>query len=614
MDAGPEVLVSKLLAISFDAEASPSITLKALMPGQPGGDTGYGWGMAWYPPHDRAAVVVKDPTSVAEDALSQLLRDWERFRSTIFVCNLRGAAKRRSQEDTHPFARSYAGRDWVLTHNGQLRRSFREDLPLGDAAVAEPVGHTDSEHVLCWIIARLRQRKVRTLAALGWGELHAWLREANAFGTLNLLLTDGADVVAYQDLGAFHPLHWRRRRPPHAESVLDSRELRVDLDNALDASRTGLFFASEPLDDGAWTAMAPGQMLVGRRGAVVWDSAGEATRVAKKQIARERPAPLPLRVAVATPIAEGPAPVEAPAPAPPQAPVRAYRVTHTSRYLYANPVEQSAHFLRLHPVQDHMQQVLEFELEIAPAGRRQDFEDVFGNQASRLQLEGSFREMVVTARSLVHVRMPPWEETQAAAQRSTIPLVWMPWQRQMMMPYLLPPELPESQLTELFGYAMGFVERQDYDLEETIADMNQTIYRDFAYVPGSTTIETTPFEVYSTRRGVCQDFANLLICLARLLGVPARYRVGYIHTGARYDNKLQSDASHAWAELYLPGRGWRGYDPTNGCPVNSDHVRVAVGRNYRDATPISGTIYRGGGAETLQIDVRVEPVVDGGAA
>ena len=99
-----------------------------------------------------------------------------------------------------------------------------------------------------------------------------------------------------------------------------------------------------------------------------------------------------------------------------------------------------------------------------------------------------------------------------------------------------------------------------------------------------------------------------MICLARLLGVPARYRVGYIYTGASYENKIQSEASHAWAELYLPWTGWLGFDPTNGCLANNDHVRVAAGRNYRDATPTAGTIYKGGGYETLAIDVRVEAV------
>ena len=602
--------MSKLLALSFDIAASPAITFKALQPTARPVAAPYGWVIAWYPPEDRAAVVVKDPTSLAEYTLSRLLRDWERFRSVLFVCHLRGAAKRISQEDTHPFVRSYAGRDWVLTHNGQLRRGFRQDLPLGESAVAEPVGHTDSEHVLCWIIARLRARGLRSLADVGWEELHGWLDEANAFGSLNLLLSDGKDLVAYQDRGGFNRLHWMRRRPPHVAGVLENDEVRVDLDHALDANRTALVFSTDPLRGGDWTRMAPGQMLVARRGGVAWDSAGEATRLKKRKTTPAAPPPRPAPVAIVQQAVEGaPAPEAPPPPAPPPpGALRTYPVTHTSAYAYSEPIERSLHFLRLKPVQDHAQQLLEFELSITPAGTRQDFEDVFGNQVTRLQLDTAFSEMTLTSRSIVRILSVPAAAPHATARRSTIPLVWMPWQRQMMLPYLLPPELPESQLTELFDYAMSFVERQDYDLEETVADMNQTIYRDYAYVPGSTNLETTPFEVFSARRGVCQDFANLLICLARLLGIPSRYRVGYIYTGGNYENKMQSDASHAWAELYLPGRGWRGYDPTNGVMVNGDHVRVAVGRNYRDATPTSGTIYRGGGTETLRIEVRVEPV------
>jgi transglutaminase-like putative cysteine protease len=178
----------------------------------------------------------------------------------------------------------------------------------------------------------------------------------------------------------------------------------------------------------------------------------------------------------------------------------------------------------------------------------------------------------------------------------------------MMLPYLLPPELPESQLRELTNYAMSFVERNDYHLLRTINDINLSIYKDFQYVPGSTQISTTPFEVYTNRCGVCQDFANLFICLTRLLSLPARYRMGYIYTGANYTNKIQSDASHAWAEVYLPYVGWRGFDPTNGCAANQDHIRVACGRNYVDATPTSGTIYKGGGIESLRVEVRMDEV------
>jgi transglutaminase-like putative cysteine protease len=259
-------------------------------------------------------------------------------------------------------------------------------------------------------------------------------------------------------------------------------------------------------------------------------------------------------------------------------------------------------------VHDPHQEVLEYKLDISPEGLRQDFDDVFGNHSTVIDLDTPFTELTIHSHGLVRVKPVRRGDLRSPSRHSTIPLVWMPWQRQMMNPYLLPPELPATQLAELFDYAMSFVERQDYGLVETLVDMNLTIYRDYAYVSGSTTLETTPFEVYSTRRGVCQDFANLLICMARLIGVPARYRVGYIYTGADYENKVQSDASHAWVELYLPWAGWRGFDPTNGCLANTDHLLIACGRHDRDATPTSGTIYRGGGGETLQIDVRVEPV------
>jgi len=170
----------------------------------------------------------------------------------------------------------------------------------------------------------------------------------------------------------------------------------------------------------------------------------------------------------------------------------------------------------------------------------------------------------------------------------------------------LPPELPDSQLVELHDYAMSFVERNSFDLIDSLLDMNQSIYRDYAYVQGTTTVHTTPFEVYTTREGVCQDFTNLFICLARLLGIPARYVCGYLYTGPKHENRAMAEATHAWTQVYLPELGWKGFDPTNGVLCQTDHVRVAVGRNYTDATPTSGTIFAGGGAETLTVAVTVE--------
>jgi transglutaminase-like putative cysteine protease len=224
-------------------------------------------------------------------------------------------------------------------------------------------------------------------------------------------------------------------------------------------------------------------------------------------------------------------------------------------------------------------------------------------------LDTPYHELQIIARSKVDMLDTDPLGFHQRYTRTTIPLVWMPWQRQALQPFLHPPELPESELRELVEYAMSFVERNDYDLLDTLLDINGSIYREYKYTPGSTTIETSPFDVYSKRHGVCQDFTNLFICLARLLGVPARYTCGYVWTGPKNPNRVQSEASHAWVQVYLPEVGWRGFDPTNGILTQTDHVRVAVGRNYVDATPTSGTIFLGGGGtETLSVDVRMDPL------
>jgi transglutaminase-like putative cysteine protease len=218
-------------------------------------------------------------------------------------------------------------------------------------------------------------------------------------------------------------------------------------------------------------------------------------------------------------------------------------------------------------------------------------------------LDTPFTELSIAAHSEVEVLDVEPLDFRPARLRLTLPLVWMPWQRQILQPFLLPPELPESQLTELTEYAMSFARRNDDELLDTLLDLNATIFSEYRYEQGSTSQTTSPFDVYATRRGVCQDFANLFICVARLLGVPARYVCGYVFTGSTPEHARMADASHAWVQVYLPEVGWRGFDPTNGKLTQTDHVRVAVGRNYIDATPTSGTLYVGGNGESLSVQV-----------
>ncbi len=600
--------MSELVALCLDANASPSVQFSAANEASRTSGAGgiYGWGVGWYPSSERGAAVVKDPTSSGATTVSNALGDWNRFRSTIFVAHLRGHRRPRNQEDVQPFVRSYGGRQWIFAHDGDLAADYAARLPLGDDPAFDPLGTTDSEHAFCWLLSRLHAERARTLADVAPDQLRAWLRTLNAGGQLNLLLTDGEQVAAYHDAEGKGLLHWNRRLPPHASAELRSDSVRIGLESPEDPNRTALLFSSVPLTEEPWQVFAPAGLILARRGSVTWASSPSVTKGSGGRGALS-PAPAPGQVEAGQQLAAAEPLAVASGPAPgPGAGGKTLSIVHRTHYAYDEPVERSSHRLLLRPVEDREQQVLEYALALEPLASLDEYEDVFGNQAAIVEIERPFSELELVSRTVVRVGPVPSLEQRTAQRRHAIPLTWMPWQRQMLSAYLLPPELPETQLRELSEFGMSFVERNDYDLVGTLLDLNETLYRDFEYVSGSTTNDTTAFQVYESRRGVCQDFANLMICLARLLNVPARYRMGYIFTGADYANKVQSEASHAWVELYIPWVGWHGFDPTNGIQVGSDHVRVACGRTYRDATPTSGTIYRGGGLETLTVAVKVE--------
>lgn len=602
--------MSQLVALSFDANAAPSIRFAPPVGSDSTADTeaSYGWGIGWYPSSERGASVLKDPTSSSGEGVSDVLGGWNRFRSTLFVCHLRGHVRPRNQEDAQPFVRSYGGRQWIFAHDGDLTPDWAEAFPLPEDPAFEPLGRTDSEHAFCLLLSRLHALGHRSLAEVAPQELYAWLSELGRGGKLNVMLADGDYIAVYRDAQGQGEIFWKRRVPPHTTSELRSGGLDIVLDAPLDANRTSLVFSSAALGGQPWEAMAPGELLLVRRGAVLWSSEREIDAARSGSGTRDgaRTAALQVEAGQQAPAAQ-PLP-SSPASSRPEAVARTLSVVHETRYVYGVPVERSRHRLLLRPLEDRVQRVEAFSLAIEPATSLFDYEDVFGNEAVALELEEPYDDLRITSRATVRVGPGHTLEQRAAHRRHSIPLVWMPWQRQMLNAYLLPHELPESQLNELSEFAMSFVERNDYDLVGTLLDLNETLHRDFEYVSGSTTVATTAFEVYQSRRGVCQDFANLMICLARLLQIPARYRMGYIFTGADYQNQIQSEASHAWAELYLPQIGWHGLDPTNGIQVGPNHVRVACGRNYRDATPTSGTVYGGGGTETLTISVRVEDV------
>ncbi|MDB5173763.1 MAG: hypothetical protein JWO87_2514 [Phycisphaerales bacterium] len=288
---------------------------------------------------------------------------------------------------------------------------------------------------------------------------------------------------------------------------------------------------------------------------------------------------------------------------------RKLSVRHTTRYTYDQPVHRSAHRVHLRPVIDERQSVLSHSLDISVPVEPIKYDDVFGNATARFEITEPYTELTITANSVVEVKDRDPFAFASIPIRPSFPLVWMPGERLMLTPYLLPTELPDTQLQEITDYAMDFVERNNRDLMETLFAMNLAIHRDYTYAPGSTGLWTTPYDVFVKKTGVCQDFSNLFVCMARLLGIPARYICGYIHTGNNGENRVGCDASHAWVQLYIPNVGWKGFDPTNGTLPHLDHIRVAYGRHYRDTAPVEGTIYTPS-YETMNVDVEVLDVTD----
>jgi len=616
-------LTSDILAISLDGLGSPSINVNIPNGNTNDGNHSHGWGFGWYPGDHYSAMVAKDPSARDTKVLVDALTDWSNFRSTAFFCKVRGANKGYTQKETQPFSRSFAGRDWMFMHNGDLDKTALDALHGQQRRLLEPLGNTDSELAFCDLLARLQESDARRISDIDPTILHAWFLRFDSLGSADMYMTDGDSVVCFHGSQSPKGMHHARISPPDNQAVYESEAVQISLTDPRDTYRTALIISSTPFFAGDWTQMQPGEMIIVRRGAVVWSSAYEQrTQLTKAASAPLMPSQQPLQQQQKSGfLAQAQAEqaqeahllnVRAMSQTQDGKPLgyRLFDITHATHYEYTDAVEHSTHFFRLQPTDDPTQEVVYSKLAISSVAEEMQFEDVFGNQAIHCIIDRPYTKLSVEATSRVKVFAVPPDDHSLSRRQTSIPLVWMPWQRQMMMPYLLPSELPESQLTELTDYAMSFVERNDYHLVKTIEDMNVSIYRDYKYVSGSTSLNTTPFEVYTSRKGVCQDFANLFICLTRLLSIPARYRMGYIYTGANYANKIQSDASHAWAEVYLPYVGWRGFDPTNGCAVLQDHIRVACGRNYRDATPTSGTIYKGGGTETLTVDVKVREVTN----
>lgn len=287
-----------------------------------------------------------------------------------------------------------------------------------------------------------------------------------------------------------------------------------------------------------------------------------------------------------------------------------YRVTHRTRYRYSDPVSlcHNEACLLARDTPGQVYQAGRLDIDPAPAllTERRDY---FGNRVSYFEIQTPHRALTVTARSTLTVEAapplpdsPPWRQTAAILGDAAGDPGFDLAAREFTL---------ASPLVVLDDPALAAFARPSFPPErpllEAVADLNRRIYTEFRYDPAFSTVATPLAEVLEHRRGVCQDFAHLLIACLRALGLAARYVSGYLETlpPPGQPKLTGSDASHAWASVYLPGHGWFDFDPTNNQRPDRQYVTTAWGRDYGDVTPLKGVIF-GGGRHQLEVAVDVE--------
>lgn len=277
-------------------------------------------------------------------------------------------------------------------------------------------------------------------------------------------------------------------------------------------------------------------------------------------------------------------------------------INHVTKFKYSAPITESVMELRMQPLSEGQQRCLKFEVNLRPPARVSSYRDHLGNSVHNFDIPGRHTQLVINAKSLVESL--PRAETpaslDAAAWGELDELVDGGDYWDMLMPSHF--ARPTESLQE---FARELDARRRDDPLTVLRELNSAIYDAFEYVPESTSVDSPINEALQSRKGVCQDYSNIMIALARTLRIPCRYVSGYLFHRVEYNDRSAQDATHAWVEALLPELGWVGFDPTNNLLAGERHIRVAVGRDYADVPPTRG-VFKGAAETELSVAVQVK--------
>jgi transglutaminase-like putative cysteine protease len=275
-------------------------------------------------------------------------------------------------------------------------------------------------------------------------------------------------------------------------------------------------------------------------------------------------------------------------------------IVHTTEYNYQMDATDSFNELRLQPMHSESQSVLESSVRVSVAqssGRElpvplQVHTDYFGTIVHHAHVREPHRKLIIQARSVV--------ETRAAAPLPIVEYATLTSLRDAWLEYIEPSKrIPTGAWLSAVNW---FAPLPQTDLGSYLMDLTLHLYSRFKYESGVTKVDTPLIDFIQDGRGVCQDYAHAMVAVCREAGIPARYVSGYIDAGSQF---VGAEATHAWIEAFMPSVGWVGFDATNQTRAGEAHIKIGHGRDYDDVPPVRG-VRRGGGAETLAVDVLLE--------
>ena len=281
-----------------------------------------------------------------------------------------------------------------------------------------------------------------------------------------------------------------------------------------------------------------------------------------------------------------------------------YEIQHVSRYFYDGHVRNSVMALCLMPRDDSGQRLRSFSITTNPPSSMNTELDSFGNTKHVLNIHRGHETLELVTRASVETspsRPRPlslgpgsWEEVRSSTGS------FLGWDF-----------THDSAFIHHSPALADFIERAGIkpagDPLESALALSDTLFHVLQYVPGSTSAVSTIEQTLESGEGVCQDYTHIMIAIARSWGLPARYVSGYLYVTGQTDEQAIPTARHAWVECWFPGLGCTGFDPTNHCLADHRHIRIAVGRDYRDVTPVRGVL-QGGAEARLEVDVQIDSV------